>query len=136
MAKQLDTKSMGNLMWVIIETMDWKTHSHAPRGYDTMKAEFMCRYDKSIAEQLSAFVSARFNELYKTVEAYENAHERLDCYGGDDSFGDMLHHSIGLGKKNFKAVTKNPKKLDSIEFVESFSYAIPHVTDYEELEAK
>jgi len=127
-----------NLMWAIIADMDWGNRCHQSRIYETMKRDFMREYNHDMAVKFSAFVSARFNEMYKAIGAYEAEHEQVGNYGGDDSFGDMIHHVIGLGKEIYNAVMKDMKLLNKIEFVESFSYAVPNVTgcmnDYEELE--
>ena len=56
-----------------------------------------------------------------------------------DSFSDLLSHVVGLGKKEFSKVMKNPllaynrsmAKYGTKEgYEESFLYAIPYHTDY------
>lgn len=126
-------------MWAIIEDMDWGNRCHQPRIYDTMKRDFMREYNHDMAVKFDAFVTARFNEMYKAIEVFEKANDtHAGNYGGDDSFGDMIHHVIGLGKKVYKATMKDMTLLNKVRFVESFAYAIPNVTgsmnDYEELE--
>jgi hypothetical protein len=56
---------------------------------------------------------------------------------GDDGFGDLIAHIIGLGKREYDAVMKDPQRaLERAhrgDFEESFSYALPWRDDYENL---
>ena len=125
-------------MWAIIADMDWANRCQQNRIYDVIKKNFMRSYNKEMAVKLNDFVTARFNEMYKAIEAYEKEHGHVGNYGGDDSFGDMIHHVIGSGKEIYNAVMKDLKLLNKIKYVESFAYAIPNVSgcmnDYEHLE--
>ncbi len=134
-------KSKDKLMWTIIESLDWDNRSKTEnRAYETIKMEFLHTYTKGIAKEVGEFIGARSKELYDAYDKHEtNGGERHGNFGGDDSFSDMMHHVIGMGRKTFEAVMNDMSELDNVKYVESFSYAIPHTCkhfdDYKMLNA-
>ncbi len=125
-------KATDKLMWTIIESFSWDVRSHnEERAYNKIKFEFMQRHSEKVAGQVRDFVDARFNELYKAYDKFAEDGSTAGHYGGDDSFSDMMHHVVGMGEKTFNAVMKDMNKLNSIKWVESFSYALPYKTDYD-----
>lgn len=125
-----ETKEHDKLMWAIIESLNWAGRCNESRIYDTIKMEFMHTYTEETAKKVNDFVTARFKQLYEAYDKHiADGGESCGHFGGDDSFGDMLHHVIGMGKKTFNAVMKDMTKLNGIKFVESFSYALPHTNE-------
>ncbi len=124
------SKATDNLMWSIIANMNWTKLCNKPRAYDTIKIQFMREHGKATAKKLGDFVNARWKDLDKAFNVHINS-GGAECvhYSGDDSYDDMMHHVIGMGKETFEAVMADMTKLDDIEPVESFSYAIPHTSD-------
>lgn len=57
---------------------------------------------------------------------------------GDDGFDDLRAHIIGLGRKEFERVLKKPtlaqERINRRDYVESFSYCLPHGEDYKTLD--
>ena len=117
-------------IWRIIEDMDWFNNSKKYRGYYDMKEIFMQKHSAVVAVQVRQFVSQVRSVLYKTVGAYESTNGGLGNYGGDDSFGDLLDHAIGLGEKFYNAMLDQPELLGRLDYVENFCYSIPYEDDY------
>jgi hypothetical protein len=129
--------SKAKLYWSIIEDMNWLKYSQERRGYEGMKVRFMREYNLDMAKKVREFVSERQNTLMRMLDQLEKKNgERYGNYGGDDSFGDMTAHVIGLGEEYYNAVMENPKLLNKLDFVECFSYALPYDDDYDMLETK
>jgi hypothetical protein len=79
--------------------------------------------------------------MLKTFMALEHAlYDKLDkeVEGlGDDGFGDLLAHIIGLGREEFHATLNDPKRAkrraERGDFTESFSYCLPTASEYKYL---
>lgn len=121
-------------MWKYIEEINWAVLSKKKRGYEKGKRYMLENFTAKRGKEISDFVGERFSELYKRINEYEQANDcHCGMYGGDDSFGDMIHHVIGLGELNFNAIMKDPTLLNCLESVESFSYCMPYDEDYKML---
>lgn len=126
------------LLWGIIESLNWAERCHEPRGYETIKYEFMMTYKEEVAIAVGDFITARFKELDAEYEAHiRNGGKRYGHFGGDDSYNDMIHHVIGLGCDTYNKVLNDLELLDDIDPVESFDYAIPTIcssfNDYDDI---
>lgn len=123
-------------MWKYIEEINWANRSQQKRGYEDGKMYMLENFTKKRCEEIRDFVDKRMFELYNRVNAFEKENN-VHCgdYGGDDSFGDMLHHVIGLGEAKFNEIMEDPSKLDGMNYVESFSYCMPDDEDYEMIKA-
>jgi len=129
--------------WNIIAGMGWKEATLGKTYPDTsaMKREFMETYSEKIASDFSDWYSAKYRELYNAYDVAANeSGERYGNYGGDDSFGDMLDHVMGLGEEYYCAVMADFSLLNKLEPIESFSYCIPHtskhINDYDNMKPK
>lgn len=121
-------------MWKYIEELNWALLSKKKRGYEEGKRYMLENFTAKRGKEISDFVNERFSELYKCIEKFEHANDtHCGSYGGDDSFGDMIHHVIGLGKDKFNEIMEDPSKLNGMDFVESFSYCMPYEEDYKML---
>lgn len=122
-------------MWAFIEAANWAKRSQEKRGYEAVKKFLMDTYTQAVNKKIVAFIDERFGELDDAIVAYEKrTGVRAGGYGGDDSYGDMISHAIGLGQEYFETVLAYPVHLEGLDFVESFAYCLPHDDDYEKLE--
>jgi len=121
-------------MWKYIEEINWALLSKKKRGYEEGKRYMLENFTAKRGNEISEFIAKRFKELYKRIEKYEQANDtHCGDYGGDDSFGDMIHHVIGLGEAKFNEIMEDPSKLNGMDFVESFGYCMPYEEDYKML---
>ena len=119
-------------MWKDIEEINWAERSKQRRGYEQAKRFILENFTPKRIKEIDEFISARHNDLYKRIEEYEReVGTRCGDYGGDDSFGDMINHAIGLGQEYFESVMADPTLLNDLDFVESFTYCIPYEDEYE-----
>ncbi|HUU88870.1 MAG TPA: DUF4240 domain-containing protein [Candidatus Glassbacteria bacterium] len=113
--------------WKIVEECGWGTKTiddkaikkillkelskEEAKEFTDIKRKFMAQLDKKLAKVISNL--------------------------GDDSYGDLLSHIIGLGKAEFEAVLNDPQlakiRAEKYQFVESFSYVFPYDKDYDKL---
>jgi len=132
MGKPRNKESQNKLMWTIIASLDWhKRSNNEERAYEKIKFNLMQGYSPKIACQVRDFVDARVGELYVAHAKFAEDGNTAGNYGGDDSFSDMMYHVVGMGEAKYKAVMKDMNKLNSIKWVESFSYALPYKHDYD-----
>lgn len=129
--------------WNIIAGMGWATATLGDSRVDTsaMKREFMETYSEKIASDFSTWYAAKYNELVNAYDAAsKESGKRYGNFGGDDSFGDMMDHVMGLGEEYYNTVMADFKLLNNLEPVESFSYCIPYTSkgmnDYDNLKPK
>lgn len=115
-------------MWNLIGALGWVESGH---DYEAIE-NLLLQQDDDTVHSLREFANERMGDLYERVDNYEDedGNERVGNYGGDDSYGDMLAHVVGMGKLTFDAVMADPRRLNEIKFVENFLYALPHDTAY------
>jgi hypothetical protein len=118
-------------MWALIEEINWKSRSRTRRGYEGGKQFLLDNFTKETCDALRDFAKKQKNALYVRVANYESDYGRCGNYGGDDSYDDMLWHVVGLGEDIYNMIMDNPKLLDRIDFVESFSYCLSYEYEYE-----
>jgi len=130
--------------WNIIAGMGWAKATLDPNGrVDTsaMKREFMETYSEKIAAQFNEWYRAKYRELVNAYDAAEKeTGKRYGNFGGDDSFGDMMDHIMGLREEYYNTVMADFKLLNNLDPVESFAYCIPYTSDtmndYDDLKPK
>jgi len=118
-------------MWALIEEINWKSRSRTRHGYEGGKQFLLDNFTKETCDALRDFAKKQKNALYVRVANYESDYGRCGNYGGDDSYDDMLWHVVGLGEDIYNMIMDNPKLLDRIDFVESFSYCLSYEYEYE-----
>jgi len=117
--------------WEIVESVDW------PReDYEDAKVQILMNTAPAEVKELRDELNKRRRKLDELFdEAYKEADE--DFYVSGDGLSDCLHHIIGLGELTYKAAVDNPMAIvdryRAGEYTESFSYAIPHATEYEKI---
>ena len=114
--------------WEIIDKVDW------PReNYDQIKVDLLMTLSPNEVEELR-------DELYRRIskvrEAFNEARDK-ETWISDDGLSDLCNHVVGLGKQEYNWRLNNPDVLinDYKEgnFVESLSYALPYLQDYQKL---
>ncbi len=124
-------------MWKDIEEINWAGRSIQYRGYTEGKMYMLENFTKTRCNTIRDFVSERFDDLYDCIQTFEHVNDtHCGDYGGDDSFGDMIHHVIGLGEAKFEEIMEDPSKLNGMDYTESFSYCLPYDDDFEMLNAE
>ena len=126
--------------WNIIASMGWANATLAGGRVDcdAIKRDFMETYSEQTASSFNEWYRAKYKELVNAYDANEKeTGRRYGNFGGDDSFGDMLDHVMGLGEEYYCAVMADFRLLNNLDPVESFSYCIPHTSesmnDYDDL---
>lgn len=118
-------------MWNFIKQINWAEVSKGKYDSETVKRTLMETFTEKTCKEIRAFVESRQGELYTRIEQYEKENDcRVGEYGGDDSFGDMISHVVGLGEDKFNEVMKDPSVLNGMAFVECFNYCLPYDGDY------
>jgi len=117
--------------WKMVAKIGWGTKT---TNYEAIKAAILNKYHtKQEIEGIHDTFGKLKDRLYRRLDEWMelNAPD-LDNRGwgtGDDGFDDLCSHIIGLGKKEYDAVMKDPKlawdRARKGQYKESFSYAIP-----------
>lgn len=117
--------------WRLTEPYGWGTRT---TDYKKIKKDLMRKLTPEQATELS-------DAFWKLRGPLANALDPVVGIGGD-SFDDLVSHIIGLGRREYQAVMRNPElavarahaPYGSKEgYTESFSYALPSKYDYEHL---
>lgn len=112
--------------WTTTEGFGWGTKT---TDSETIKVTLLRQLTPEKAEALRDQFDKLTHALSQKLRA---AHIQLEC--GDDSYGDLLAHVVGLGRVEYEKALADPKLLkarcDSGAFTESFAYALPHAGDF------
>jgi hypothetical protein len=124
-----DSKYMNeDRFWELVELAHW------PCDYDKMKIKYLKLMSKEQCHSFRATLSAAYNLLDNAISKNKEINDDLGV--GDDSYSDLLHHIIGLGKDEFYKHLKDLKLVKSrankYAYEESFAYCIPYDDDYKE----
>ncbi len=107
--------------WPIVQALDWQAGA-SPSELGPTLARLLN------AEEQLAFAARTYElkrQLKQQVEAWEErTGEQIPA--GDDSLNDLLHHTIGLGQREYEAALANPAlvaaRAKRRDYRESFSY--------------
>lgn len=120
-----------NEFWKITEPLGWGTRT---TDYNKIKQHLM---ETLTPEQGFALIETYLkirHQLVKQLDRWADENDDSRFQIGDDSFDDLTNHIIGLGKREYEAVLKNPElaaeRAAKWDFKESFSYAIPYKSDW------
>ena len=113
--------------WELVALADWPN-----KDYDKVKI----MYRKSLTKEQCAEFRMMINKAYAMLDnalfGNTNIYENLGV--GDDGYGDLLHHIIGLGKEQFYKHINDLKLIEKLAhsngYKESFAYCIPYDDDY------
>jgi hypothetical protein len=119
--------------WKLVQSIGWKRN----KNYRQIKKRLMRKYSPQEANAISFMMDTLRGRLGKAIREWEgDTGKSLDAYG--DSYDDLVHHIIGLGKREYDASVRNPQRVldryNKGEYYESFAYAIPSAYDYKNLE--
>jgi len=122
-----------NDFWKLVAELNWGCKADGPgktTNYKATKKTLMQKLDRAGVESFRNTFDGLRSPLYKALDkAVEGT--------GDDGFGDLLAHIIGLGKEEYERNLANPKlaqtRVNESRYEESFSYCIPFDEDYEML---
>lgn len=118
-------------VWAMIEGLGWgrKTTDHRK-----LKAELMSKLTADQAEEFGKIVSRLEGTLGRAITKWSRDNDVEFDLGGD-SWGDMLAHIVGLGRREYMATLKDPsrayERAQKGDFAESFDYVIPYKADYQ-----
>jgi len=120
--------------WKITEPFGWGKKT---KDFKAIKKALMKKLSPDQAEALQN----RYTELTSTVyDKLLPIIQESEVWIGDDSLDDLVAHIVGMGKKEYNAVTKNPllglKRAEERDYEESFSYALPSEEDYKSLDIR
>jgi hypothetical protein len=108
--------------WDLVKVVGW------PCDYDLGKKKIM--QITGSAENCKPYYD-EYTHAYQQVYAVA---DRVVTSLGDDSFGDLCAHIIGLGKEVFEKEVANPdlilKRAKAYDFEESFAYCWPYEDDW------
>lgn len=127
--------------WKIVADLGWGTRS---TDYNAIKKKLLRNLSPNQAAAFRTTYEMLRGRLYKAITKWEEEGDEFFSTGqarnprsiglGDDSFGDLLAHIIGLGKREFEAVLRKPQLAKDRamrgDYKESFAYVIPYTSDY------
>jgi hypothetical protein len=107
--------------WQIVEAIDWGSG----RPIDALAATLANRVSYIDCIALHGRSTELAHHLEQRIERWEEtADEKLPC--GDDSFGDLVKHIIGLGRATYVATMENPAlamaRAEARDYRECFNY--------------
>ena len=121
--------SAENTFWETIEPFGWGTTT---TDYQAIKIALMRQLTPEQAEGLHARLHLLMGALERKLRD-----EHIEIGLGDDSFGDLLAHVVGMGRQVYQQALQDPKTVQARghrdDFSESFAYALPQTHDYEYL---
>jgi Trp operon repressor len=112
--------------WELVKLAHW------PCDYE--KARIM--YRKLLSKEECENFNNAINVAWKLLDKTLNVDSISDELGvGDDGYGDLLNHIVGLGKEQYYKYLNNLKLIKELahshKYKESFSYCITYYSDYE-----
>lgn len=130
---RIDTPCTPEKFWNEVALVGW-TDKPEKGFYDKAKARLLRRWTGEFLEEFSEMKDELYSKLVAAVQrAEKGSGESVEC--GDDGFGDLMNHLIGLGKEEYEASLADPmrviKRGQAYNYAESFGYCIPYGTDIE-----
>lgn len=120
--------------WKLVEKIGWKTKS-----FDTDKLGIdLLNYVTDVQEikDMREISGELRNRIDPIVYNYAEKHPKFHFWGGDDSFWDFTAHIVGLGKKYYYEVLKNPKSMAIAgeDYEENFEYIFTAAEEFAKTE--
>jgi len=115
-----------NTFWECVAEIGWPKCESSKVSKDLLFA-----WTPEFAESFRKRLDRRQGEISRAFEKYEeDGFEERDYWLGDDSFGDLMGHMVGLGKEAYEAALADlslvVERARSGDYKESFSYCIPY----------
>lgn len=111
--------------WAEVEHIGWGTKT---TDYEAIKQELLERWDGEFMRTFQELYYEFEGVLYEKVSNYA---QRNNYYSecGDDGFGDLISHVIGLGYQFLEEGMEHPRRVidrgRASDFTEKFSYSFP-----------
>lgn len=120
---KLSTKCMPEArFWKLVELANW------PCDYNRMRMVYRKMLSKKECESFRYTLDKAYGALSDVADTIENLPV------GDDSYGDLRYHIIGLGEKRFYEYCNDKLMIQELAesggYKESFGYCIPYDGDY------
>jgi len=130
---RVDTPCTPETFWSEVALIGWTDNPE--KGFsDKAKARLLRRWTGEFLEEFNEMKDELQSKLARAVEAEEQkTGNSTGC--GDDGWGDLMNHVIGLGQKEYEASLADPgrvlKRGQAYNYAESFGYCIPYGSDIE-----
>jgi len=116
--------------WQLVDKLGWRKGADS-KAIKKQVMKLLPTYEE--CESARAAMRKLEGQLYGVITKYEKAND-VSAGLGDDSFGDLIAHIIGLGKGEFEASVKDPRRAiergKKGDYTESFAYCFPYEDDY------
>ena len=113
--------------WEIVEGIGWGNLClEIKPDFEAASLRTAKSLSRQEANEFRTILDEKVNIIAKLAE------QRVSL--GDDSFGDLCHHVVGLGQDFYENTLADPDTLKTLKFRESFSYCVPGASDYEMLQ--
>lgn len=123
----------GSDFWSLVDRIGWGTKT---TDYKLVKRSLMSSFTPAQCEGIAEKEGEFRHALTVVFDKYLNDND-VELGLGDDSFGDLMHHIVGLGKSIYNACMKNPALAVGIarsgKYSEAFNYCIPMADDFDNL---
>lgn len=110
--------------WEMVASFNWP-HDDC----DVAKARAMRTYTQDQIREFDQEFGKKRSDVGQALEHWQKGRE-VDYFLGSDGFSDLTCHIVGLGNEVYEASIADPsliaKRAETNDYVESFSYAIPH----------
>lgn len=113
--------------WDAVAEIGWGTKT---MDYRRVEERLLQSWDGPFTHGFKTKLTEKWTELIDVVEEFEKR-EGVTCGLVEESFWDLMHHIVGLGKKEYEATLKNPMRAirrgRDYDYVRSFAYCLPYV---------
>jgi len=118
--------------WEAVAEIGWGTKT---TDYKVVERGILENWDNEFISSFESTLREHCDKLARKVENYEDRND-VSCQCGDDSFSDLTHHVVGLGKEAYEAAMKDPmlvvKRGQEYKYTESFNYCLPYLKGVKE----
>jgi len=125
-----------NKFWEWVEQMNWGTDFDHQKHQNQSVMQFSYEdMDKmhDVYREYRSLLAAEIDTEIRRLRAENKENESGFPYSGDDSFGDMIAHVVGMGKDYYERALKDLDLVRKIVPEESFDYCFPFKDTFEQL---
>lgn len=132
MSTETATQMTEERFWAIVEMADWPARQ--TEDSDRGKIFLMSRLDRGEVHQLRGIYESLSNDLWLAVGNHLKSTDQVIGVG-DDGYGDLVAHVIGLGRAEYEKAMADPQVVvergRARKFASNFSYILPWPQDYD-----
>jgi len=111
----------------------WQITAEIGWGADTdcgaVKSRLLDLWDDEFIASFRGHLDELVGALRQRVEDHEQR-ERVSCECGDDGFGDLINHCVGMGREEYERCMEDPGLVvargRASAYVENYSYCFPY----------